>query len=302
MPQTVSIAVSDSLRRAAAASLAFRSGLLRRAVGRDYRAVAVGELAADELTQLVTSPERVLNDPTAQLVKRGRSALVVRVGISIAGAETHAAYKRCGSRTWLRRFLRGIRTSAALRNFRLARQLVDQGVDTPRPLLALSPRWRSLLRPSFLATEWIKGALTLDAFARTAAPWPVERRHAAFREAAERLGQLIGTLHKHGFSHRDLKSANLLVRLREGRIEVFLVDLDGAAPLRFFIRTRRLKNIARLHLATCRMSGVTRSLRCRFLSEYLATVGGSTDWKTVWRRLQKASRIPPAPASPAGTP
>jgi tRNA A-37 threonylcarbamoyl transferase component Bud32 len=273
----------------------------RRSCGGDFTAIAVSEVESCELARLVASPERILSDPTATVVKRGRSALVVRVELSIGGNETPAAYKRCGSRTWLRRIARGVRTPAALRNFELGHRLIRLGIATPRPLVAVAPRWHNLLKPSFLATQWIDDAMPFDAFARAASDWAPDRRRAALCEAARKFGRLIGTLHKHGFSHRDLKSGNLLVRDEKGHVEVFLVDLDGASRPRLRIPATRLKNLARLHAASRQLMGVTHSIRCRFVHSYLATLRGHADWKAVWRHLQRTSKISPRLRHPRTT-
>ncbi len=274
---------------------AIPSSARRRAAGRDYAAIAVAELQSDELASLVKSPEGLLSKPTTTVIKQGRSALVVLVGLSIGGIQTRTAYKRCGSRSWLRRIVRGLRTSAAVRNFRLGHRLLNLGIATPRPLIAISPRWLNLLKPSYLATEWIDGALPLDAFARGANDWARSRSRAVLCDAARQLGRLIATLHNRGFSHRDLKSANLLARERGGRVEVFLIDLDGASRAYLRLERTRLKNLARLVQATTRMACVTQTLRCRFLQFYLAGLGGAQDWKTVWRQVTTISKIPPPP-------
>jgi tRNA A-37 threonylcarbamoyl transferase component Bud32 len=188
-----------------------------------------------------------------------------------------------------------MRPSAAVRNFRLGHRLLELGIETPRPLIAVSPRWHNLLRPSYLATEWIDGAVPLDAFAKSESALSPARRRMALRETARQLGRLIGTLHNRGYAHRDLKSANLLVRERDGRVEVFLIDLDGASPAYLRLEVTRFKNLARLQQATARMACVTRTLRRRFLDSYLATLSGAQDWKTVWRQVGRISRIPPPP-------
>jgi tRNA A-37 threonylcarbamoyl transferase component Bud32 len=282
-----------SAQQPAATPCASRAIGDRRVVGDDFTAVATADIEAGELAYVAEDPGRILGDAKATLIKRGRSALVLRVDLPLSGVETTTAYKRCGSRTQFRRLVRGLRTSAALRNFRLGHQLLRLGIDTPRPLLAVSPRWHNLLSPSYLATEWIEGGLPLDAFARAAAAWTPAHRRAQICDAARRLGRLIGTLHKSGFSHRDLKSANLIVREKGRQVEVFLIDLDGATHPRFLLGMTRLKNISRLHVATCRTAGVSSTVRYRFLRSYLSTLGTSANWKTVWRQLQKAPRIPP---------
>src|ERR1700730_1527930 len=123
-----------STGRTAATNRATRSSADRGAMGHDFTAIAVGEMQENELADVVASPERILSEPTAMLVKQGRSALVMRVALSIGGVSMQAAYKRCGSRTQLRRLVRGIRTSAALRNFRLGHRLLSVGIETARPL------------------------------------------------------------------------------------------------------------------------------------------------------------------------
>jgi tRNA A-37 threonylcarbamoyl transferase component Bud32 len=275
-------------------------GGYRRSAGNDFTAISVVAIDDETLTNIAASPERLLSDPAATLVKLGRSARVVRVDLLHSGLQTPVAYKRCGSRTPIRRMVRGLRTSAAVRNFHLGHRLASLGIATPRPLLAVAPRWHNLLSPSYLATEWIEGAVPIDAFARAATEWAPARRRAALREAAAWLGRLVGRLHKCGYSHRDLKSANLLVRERDRHIETFLVDLDGATHPLLLSERARLKNLGRLHEATCQMSGVTSALRCRFLHAYLAAFGQPASWKTLWRQMQKARRIPPLPAAVRG--
>ncbi len=284
---------SRSAPRIAATPIAPTSIAHRRLVGRDFTAIATAEVQPEELARIIAAPEQMSVAAKATVIKRGRSALIVRVDLPIGSIETRTAYKLCGGRTWLRRLARGLKTSAARRNFQLGHKLLRCGIDTPRPLLAVSPRWHNFLSPSFLATEWIEGGLPLDVFAKRSAAWTPAQRRARMRDTARCLGQLIGTLHKHRFSHRDLKSTNLLAREKGDRVEVFLIDLDGATRSHFRLQRTRVKNLSRLQTATSRIAGVSSTLRCRFLQTYLATLGSSANWKTVWRQLQKASRIPP---------
>ncbi len=161
--------------------------------------MAVADFDPHELANVVVFPERVLNDPSATVVKRGRSAVVVRATVSLNAVDTPIAYKRCGARNWIRRLLRGLRTSAARRNFVLGHRLLELGVATPRPLLAVVPRWHNLLAPSYLATEWIEGAAPIDAFARNVAQWPPKLSRRILGETARQLGRSIATLHRQGY-------------------------------------------------------------------------------------------------------
>jgi tRNA A-37 threonylcarbamoyl transferase component Bud32 len=264
---------------------------VRHARGPSYNAVAIADLAPDELARAVETPEFPLEAPTTSVVKRGRSALIVKASFRLCDGETRAAYKRFGSKNWMRRLTRGLQTARAVRNFRLGHKLLRLGIATPRPLLAVSPRWRVLLRPAFLATEWLEGTMPLDAFLRAAASMPTGRQLAILRETANCVGRLVGGLHAHGFAHRDLKATNLLVRELQGRIEVFVIDLDGASKPWFLTRRTRRTNLARLVTATQGLSEVTHVLRRRALGAYLDSCPDSASWKAVWRELREISRI-----------
>ncbi len=71
--------------------------------GENYKAVAAADLAADEIERAVESPGVSAGRPTTIIVKRGRSALIAKASLCLSESETRAAYKRFGSKTWIRR-------------------------------------------------------------------------------------------------------------------------------------------------------------------------------------------------------
>jgi tRNA A-37 threonylcarbamoyl transferase component Bud32 len=251
----------------------------------------VADLQPNEIERAIESPEFPLEGPTTIFVKKGRSALIVKACLRLSDCETWTAYKRFGSRNWIRRLARGLQTHRATRSFHLGHELLRRGIATARPLLAVSPPWRAFLRPGYLATEWLEGAVPIDAFLRTTAGLQSARQRTILRETADCVGRLVGTLHARGFAHRDLKATNLLVRDRSGRIEVFVIDLDGAATPWLLTRRTRMNNLARLVDATEGLGAMTHALRRRALSAYLASVPDPAPWKAVWRELQEISRI-----------
>ena len=265
--------------------------LLRYACGQDYFAVAVADLDPNELEQSVDRPEARLDEVESTVIKQGRSALIVKAAIRRSDGPTWTAYKRCGSKTWIRRLARGLQSPRSLRNFHLGQQLLRRGIATARPLLAVAPRWHALLRPAFLATEWLEEAIPLDRFFRATAALEPAKRQTVLRETARCVGHVVGTLHASGFSHRDLKATKVLVRERCGQIEVFVIDLDGVSKPWHLSRRTRMANLARLVFATEESVGITQSLRRRALAAYLASFSDSAPWKNVWRQLREISRI-----------
>jgi tRNA A-37 threonylcarbamoyl transferase component Bud32 len=268
-----------------------RNGSFRQLKGTRYKAIATTSVALDEIRRVVESPESLLEGPETQVVKQGRSALIVKTTLCLSETETPVAYKRCGCRSWGRRLLRSLLAARAARNLHLAHAMLRDGIATPRPLLAVLPRWRAFLRPCYLATEWIEGAVPIDVFLRNAARFDAGKKRAVLCTAAECLGRLIGTLHAHGFTHRDLKATNLLMRESAGRVEAFVIDLDGATRPWFISRRTRMTNLARLVLAADGLSPITHTLRRRVLRSYLGAAADSASWKTVWRQLTEISRI-----------
>jgi|HubBroStandDraft_6_1064221.scaffolds.fasta_scaffold41643_3 tRNA A-37 threonylcarbamoyl transferase component Bud32 len=264
---------------------------LHYACGQDYFAVAVADLDPSELRQSVDRPEARLDEVESTVIKQGRSALIVKSAIRRSDGPTWTAYKKCGGKTWIRRFARGLQSARSLRNFHLGQQLLRHGIATARPLLAVAPRWHALLRPAFLATEWLEGAIPLDRFFRATAALEPAKRRAVLRETANRVGQAVAALHANGFSHRDLKATNVLVREQCGQIEVFVIDLDGVSKPWYLTRRTRMTNLARLVYATQESTVVTHSLRRRALAAYLTSVPDSRPWKIVWRQLREVSRI-----------
>jgi tRNA A-37 threonylcarbamoyl transferase component Bud32 len=268
-----------------------RQGPFHALKGKGYKAIAAANVAPDEIRRVVASPECLLQRPEIQVVKQGRSALIVKTILDLSETETSVAYKRCGSRSWGRRILRSLQIPRAARNFHLADALLRAGIATPRPLLAVLPRWRAFFRLCYLATEWIEGAVPIDAFLRNATRFEAGKKQVILRAAAECLGHLLGTLHARGFTHRDLKATNLLMRESAGRVEAFVIDLDGAAGPWFISRRTRMTNLARLVLATDGLTPITHTLRQRFLRSYLTAAGDSAPWKAIWRQLDEISRI-----------
>ncbi len=266
-------------------------GESRRHGGAEYDVLAAGDLLPADVAQSVASPEAPFYSPPAIVVKRGRSALVVRTAFHSHAGPVLSAYKRLGSRNGLQRLLRSFLPDRAVKNFHFGRAMIDAGVATPRPLLAVWPRRRVLLRPSYLATEWVDGAVPIDAFLRAASGEPAARRRRLVHQTAVSVGRLVGRLHAAGFAHRDLKAANLLVRESCGNVEVFLIDLDGASRPRWMSQSRRLSNLARLAMATHPLPGVSHAVKRRALAAYLESLASSGDWKVIWSELRELTRI-----------
>jgi hypothetical protein len=156
----------------------------------------------------------------------------------------------------------GFRGSRAARAAVGARRVAGAGVATVEPLAVAERRWLGLPLESFLLTRFLTGALPLSAVLPTLAGSPRRRR-----ALADRVGDLVGTLHAEGLDPADLKHSNLLVGPGE---RMAIVDVDSLASGRRPTWRRRVRALGQLEAyATDLYPWLPATDRARFLRAYL---------------------------------
>ncbi|ANX05069.1 lipopolysaccharide kinase InaA family protein [Immundisolibacter cernigliae] len=160
----------------------------------------------------LAAPDAPLESLSADWLKRGNSASVVRVDID----GRPRVIKRYNLKTfghWLRRCWR---PSRAWHSWRNAQRLVLWGLPTPRPVALLESRFGWLRGRAFYLSEHVPGE-PLGAALAAADPG---RREALL----DRLCALLRDLRRLNLSHGDLKATNLLVDQDDN---LMLLDLDA---------------------------------------------------------------------------
>lgn len=160
----------------------------------------------DQLCQALDSAER------AELVKGGPRSRLFRRGGWIL--KEHGSPRRART-AWLG-----------------ARGLESRGICTPAAL-ACSGRWVVMEDAGLNLSDWV------DAEFAKACP-------EAHQELARALGELLGTLHRRGIYHGDLKANN--IAWSPGRPPA-LLDTADVRFRRRISRRRRIKNLAQLNAA-----------------------------------------------------
>lgn len=274
--------------------ITFRSGTqtdeavcLRRSggVGR-----AAKDFPRDVLIRVIDHPELPLRAQTRDIIKVGRTAVVVRAEMPLRSRMVSVAYKQVHRRTPLKVLTAILGGNRTLRSWRMGRKLLAADIPTARPLAVITPRWHRPDQPSYIVTEWIVGGENITQLGERLMQLSPRDRRRHLDEAAEVLGRLIGHLHAAGFSHRDLKAGNVMVIPRAGRLQAAVIDLDGVSEWWRVPIGLRLRNLARFVVGAETSIKLSHGVRLRFLRAYLAASGlTKRDWQPIWRRL--ANRV-----------
>ena len=248
---------------------------------------AAPEFPRDCLIRLLEFPELPFRTSTRETIKVEHTTLLVCAQLPMDGRMVPVAYKRVRRRNWLKRLTAVLRGNRARRAWRLAQRMEQLGIATAPPLAAIIPRWELRHPDSFLMTAWVEHSCNLDLRLQAAGELPIEPEHA--KAAACSLGRLLGRMHACRISHRDLKASNVLLQETETGAAARIIDLDGAAVRWRVSRGRRARDLARLALDLERFPIVDRAQRLRFLKAYLAAGGARWNWKSAWRRLERAT-------------
>lgn len=294
----------DPRARAAEVAARTRCYVLRLARRRDKRALvtnrdfvrhctpagtlwAVRDLAAEVATALLASPSKWLRNWLHQPVKLSCRSVVVQASLPLHGGACTAAFKRYRAASPGKRLLALLRESRARRAWRLGHALLARGIATPRPLAAIELRGARRRGESYLATEWMAGALNLHEYLWQLASLATSDRQRRMRALAASLGRLLARLHWWNLSHADLKGCNILVVDHQGGLSTALADVESIRFHRRLSFPRRARDLARLAASLEAHPWVTRGDRLRFLRAYLSGLPANAqrDWRQHWRLI-----------------
>jgi len=285
---------------------------------------AVAGLDADLVRTLLADPEEPFRRPGIRILKNSRSSSVIEFvlpsplggeGPGVRGARLSNAgpltpnpspprgegsegksrrliYKRFSIVSAFEPVLNRLRRSKALRSWYFGQCLHDRFLPTPRPLLVVHRRRFGLNHEGYLLTEKVEDAVHLHDFLASIAQLPKPAQRDLICDCIEQTARMIREMHRHNFSHRDLKACNILVQRPSegGRIKVWLIDLVGVEKHGKLPWRRRIRDLARLHASFHDCAQIRNGDKLRFLRIYLQCgLFGSRNWKLVWQLLHKAT-------------
>lgn len=257
------------------------------------RAIASRDLDPAEVGRLLADPDGPINRPDAVLIKHSRTTTVVETSVMVGGRPTAAIYKRFNVKKWLDPVLNLFRPSRAWRAWQAGQHLCARGIPTPQNLAYVARKPGLLPRETYLLTIKAEPSITLGDYLRDRLPGlPADRRRERIDRITAGLARLLRTMHERSLSHRDLKSANILLEGDPdvGEPRLSLIDLVGVQLQHPLPWRRRIQNLARLNVSLAESAGRVRSDGLRFLLAYLSRrTLDRTGWKRHWRSIQAAS-------------
>jgi tRNA A-37 threonylcarbamoyl transferase component Bud32 len=267
---------------------------------------AVRDLQADDLAPLLADPDAPFHASGSTLLKDSRSSTVVELDLPVNGVVRRVIWKRFRVTAWRDPWAALCRRSAALRSWVFGHGLRERLLPTPRPLAVLHRYRNGLPYEGYLLTEKVPDAVDLHRFVAELGTLPAGERRTVLRRLMEQAAILVRELHRRQLSHRDLKSANLLIQRHGTEIvnfRLWLIDLVGVARPRWLTERRRVQNLARLHASFHHHPALTRTDKLRFLRSYLQWgLHGRERWKSWWRQISEATQAKAARNARRGRP
>lgn len=297
--------IADLERRSLISNAQMWRKLDRRCLGsnRHFRLIrggnsaghAVMELTAEALAPLLADPDAPFEQSGYRILKRSSRSAVVEFDLPGPNGPRRVVYKRFAATRWSDPLTALFRPAPALRSYVMGHALLLRCLPTPRPLAVWHRYRHGLAHEGYLLTEKVADALELRSFVDRLHSLPAAERRKRLRRLIDQTARLLAKMHQRRLSHRDLKAANLLVRIdpthnKEDDVSLHFIDLVGVCRLRKLCRARRVQNLARLNTSFFGHPGLTRSDRLRFLRVYLCWgLRGRSGWKCWWNQIAEAT-------------
>lgn len=230
-----------------------------------------------------------------EVVKDTPSGVVVRRELTVGCRPVRVFIKRPRPKG-LKKLFACFRRSRPRRAFSLGHKLLTRLFATALPLAVLERRCGPFVLDSILVTEAVDGPVAWRYLADgLAGRGPDEqvadgrRRRRQAHDVLWSLGRAVRRLHEAGFTHRDLKTVNLVMHPASPAPEVVFIDLDGASRPPVVTAYRRLRDLSRLVRALLQAPPhVSSAGRMRVVRGYLAAPGaGEGTVKVTWRVMEE---------------
>ncbi len=257
------------------------------------------DFAPDDWEEALSCPEEIISGFIEKIrpIKNTRSALVCRGTLQVGSEQVNVVIKRHRSKKRFARLWDCMRHSRGLRAWKMSFAMMHRGLPVAQPLAVLDQRVGPILLNNLFITEDVTPSVNLRVFLLSILPvLRKDKRESMKRVLIIQLSGLLKKMHRNGFSHRDMKATNILIRnisldspetVNPEDLQLVLIDLDGLRLNKIVRMKDQLRALARLSISADLSPHITLADRVRFLKNYLYSVGGGLpDWKSLWRTIQ----------------
>jgi tRNA A-37 threonylcarbamoyl transferase component Bud32 len=202
-------------------------------------------LAVEEWSDFIFKPWQLLESPTLVFKSEDENITALKQ-VEHGGKKVSIVVKKAVCRNRLKNLSAVFIPPKAVRNFRIAFDLMDKGIDVAEPIAALWRKKGLQSLENIHISEFSQDSLNLYdvAFGKNK---EIITSFRVRKDIIRQVAALIAKLHKSWLWHRDSKAGNFIVyKSGDGSYKVKLIDLDGIKPNLFNKQKYRVRTLSKL--------------------------------------------------------
>ncbi len=242
------------------------------------------EIARDDLMAILRAHREVVQSRREKLLKYSPKTIVSMIDRPLANGGRVCVKEYRYKSLWYR-IRNSLRRPKGKTSWVAGNALFNQGFCHVKPLAYLERRKLTLLQEAFYITESIADDLEMDRYLVQRFEGPSIRDLRGF---ITQFAEWIGSLHRAGIYHRDLKTCNILVREIGDGWRFSLVDLEDVDQEASVGIEKIIRNLVQINCSIPK--SFSYGNRLRFMKAYLRAYPTAIDERVLIERVMEESR------------
>jgi len=242
------------------------------------------EVARDDLMAILRAHREVVQSSREKLLKYSPKTIVSMIDRPPANGRRVCVKEYRYKRLWYR-VKNSLRRPKGKASWVAGNALFNRGFCHVKPLAYVERRKLTLLQQAFYITESIADDLEMDRYLAQRFEGP---SMGDMRGFVKQFAEWMGSLHRAGIYHRDLKTCNILVREIGDGWGFSLVDLEDVAQATRVGTEKILRNLVQINCSIPK--SFSYGDRVRFMKEYLRAHPTAIDERVFIERVLEESR------------